>query len=111
MKQIAQVMWDAYSKQAGTKSFDGKPLPTWEELGSDRQQCWIAAAKATADVALRDSFAGQALQGLMTSLMASPHLYVGPEPHSWAEGFAVTAYKVADAMLVARQKQEVSDAK
>ena len=25
---------------------DGKPLPTFEDLGEDRQQCWVAATDA-----------------------------------------------------------------
>ena len=41
---IAELMWDAYATQAGGKTFDGKPLPTWEELGDERQSCWAAAA-------------------------------------------------------------------
>lgn len=41
---IAKLMWDAYATQAGGKTFDGKPLPTWDELGDERQSCWAAAA-------------------------------------------------------------------
>ena len=37
-------MWDAYAKQAGGVTFDGKHLPTWDELGEERQACWKAAA-------------------------------------------------------------------
>jgi hypothetical protein len=43
---LAQRMWDAYSQQAGGKTFDGKPLPSWDELGEERQACWNAAASA-----------------------------------------------------------------
>lgn len=43
---IAKRMWAAYSAQAGGKTFDGKPLPSWDELGQERQECWIAAANA-----------------------------------------------------------------
>jgi hypothetical protein len=39
-------MWDAYAAQAGGKTFDGKPLPTWAELGEERQACWKAALHA-----------------------------------------------------------------
>jgi len=46
---IANLMWDAYAIQAGGKTFDGKPLPTWDELLDERQSCWIAAASVTAD--------------------------------------------------------------
>jgi hypothetical protein len=45
---IAKLMWDAYAIQAGGKTFDGKPLPTWDELGAERQSCWVAAASVTA---------------------------------------------------------------
>jgi len=43
---LAETMWNAYAEQAGGKTFDGKPLPTWPELGEDRQSCWHAAAAA-----------------------------------------------------------------
>lgn len=45
MDNLEKKMWEAYSKQAGGVTFDGKPLPTWEELGADRQACWVAARK------------------------------------------------------------------
>ena len=45
---IAKLMWDAYAIQAGWESFDGKPLPAWDELSKDRQSCWVAAASVTA---------------------------------------------------------------
>jgi hypothetical protein len=44
---IAKLMWGAYATQAGGKTFDGKPLPSWEELGEERQSCWVAAALRT----------------------------------------------------------------
>jgi len=47
--ELAKTMWEAYSRKAGGKAFDGKPLPTWDELGPDRQACWEAAADAAID--------------------------------------------------------------
>ena len=44
--EVAQRAWAAYSVQAGGVSFDGKPLPSWEELGPNRQACWLAAVAA-----------------------------------------------------------------
>lgn len=44
--EAAQRAWAAYSAKAGGVTFDGKPLPTWEELGDDRQACWLAAVSA-----------------------------------------------------------------
>ena len=49
MSELAKQMWGAYAIQAGGKTFDGKPLPNWDELGEDRQACWAAAAKVSAD--------------------------------------------------------------
>ena len=46
---LEREMWEAYAKQAGGVTFDGKPLPTWDELGEDRQICWKAAASVCAD--------------------------------------------------------------
>ena len=38
--------YDAYCAQSGGVTFDGKPLPTFDELGEERQACWIAAVDA-----------------------------------------------------------------
>lgn len=43
---LPREMWEAYCKKAGGVTFDGKPLPTWDELGADRRACWQAAADA-----------------------------------------------------------------
>ena len=45
---MEKEMWEAYAKQAGGLTFDGKPLPTWDELGKERQACWRAAASVCA---------------------------------------------------------------
>ena len=45
-EQIAQAMYTAYCQQAGGQTFDGKLLPTFAQLGAERQACWVAAAKA-----------------------------------------------------------------
>jgi len=73
---IAKLMWDAYAIQAGGKTFDGKPLPTWDELGEERQSCWVAAASVAADriekleAALRE----------MLDIVATHRVYVGNSP-------------------------------
>ena len=38
--------YTAYCVQAGGVTFDGQPLPTFDELGEERQACWIAAVDA-----------------------------------------------------------------
>lgn len=49
IQQIAAAMYDAYCTQAGGLTFDGKPLPTYAELGAERQACWEAAASRARD--------------------------------------------------------------
>jgi uncharacterized protein (UPF0335 family) len=46
--ETARRMWNAYAFRAGGITFDGKPLPTWDGLGDERQSCWVAAASVTA---------------------------------------------------------------
>jgi len=41
-----QIAWEAYAKSVGGTTFDGKPLPTWNELGDRQQAGWEAAANA-----------------------------------------------------------------
>jgi hypothetical protein len=43
---LARLMYQAYYKEAGGLTFDGKPLPTWYQLGAPQHRCWIAAARA-----------------------------------------------------------------
>ena len=45
-EQMAEKMYSAYCQQAGGLTFDGKPLPSFQELGLERQTCWKAAAEA-----------------------------------------------------------------
>lgn len=49
LDELAIRMYTAYSTQAGGVTFDGKPLPTWDQLGADRQNCWLAAAEEAED--------------------------------------------------------------
>ena len=43
---LSAKAYAAYCVKAGGKTFDGKPLPAWAELGADRHACWVAAALA-----------------------------------------------------------------
>lgn len=39
-------LWGAYSAAANGVTYDGRPLPNWDNLGPDRQACWQAVADA-----------------------------------------------------------------
>lgn len=52
---LAEVAYKAYCKQAGGVTFDGKPLPAYAELGSNRQECWEAAVRAVKVVIMSDN--------------------------------------------------------
>ncbi len=43
-EQVAEAGYKAYCKRAGGVTFDGKPIPMWENIGEERQGCWIACA-------------------------------------------------------------------
>jgi len=46
MQDLGQVAWEAYAKTVGGKTFDGKDLPKWHELGDRQKAGWHAAAQA-----------------------------------------------------------------
>lgn len=41
-----QVGYQAYAQSTGGKTFDGRDMPTWEQLPERIQQAWIAATQA-----------------------------------------------------------------
>ncbi len=43
---IGLIAFQAYSKQVGGKTFDGKDIPRWGEVGKTVQDGWRAAAVA-----------------------------------------------------------------
>jgi hypothetical protein len=49
MDALGQIAWEAYAKAVGGKSFDDKPLPTWDELGDRQRHGWGVAATAVSD--------------------------------------------------------------
>lgn len=56
-KTHGQVGYEAYAETAGGKTFDGRPMPTWAQLGEtdvgkETQRRWEVAAGAIIDAAL-----------------------------------------------------------
>lgn len=50
-RSLGQVGYDAYGKTADWKTFDGRPMPTWEQLGAteagrETRRRWEVAANA-----------------------------------------------------------------
>lgn len=45
----AKLAFDAYSKAVGGKTFDGRPIPQWEDVGETVRAGWIAAANAVVE--------------------------------------------------------------
>lgn len=48
MSDLAQLAYAAYAKQRAYKTFDGSDMLGWDELGTDIQDGWDAAAQAVA---------------------------------------------------------------
>jgi hypothetical protein len=54
--EIAQVAFDAYNVQAGGKTWDGKDIPPFSEVGDKVRANWCAAVRAvTAHVGRADA--------------------------------------------------------
>lgn len=46
MKTIGQVGYEAYAKQTGGKTFDGRKMPQWDDLPENIKLAWEAAGEA-----------------------------------------------------------------
>jgi hypothetical protein len=46
LKTAAQTGYEAYAKYTGGKTFDGRSMPTWDELPPNIQGAWRAAVGA-----------------------------------------------------------------
>ena len=54
-KTLGQIGYEAYAKSTGGKTFDGRDMPTWEQVkasGTKVAQAWEDAAEAMARTAL-----------------------------------------------------------
>lgn len=49
--RMAERMFDAYNREAGGKTWDGKPIPPWSEVGDRVRNNWLAAAIAATEFA------------------------------------------------------------
>lgn len=45
-RELARIMFDAYNKRAGGKTWDEKDIPPFDQVGDRVQANWIAAAEA-----------------------------------------------------------------
>lgn len=43
---LAKKAYNAYGEFRDWKTFDGRKMPTWEDLGEEIQQAWTKAAEA-----------------------------------------------------------------
>lgn len=46
MKTLGQIAFEAYKESKDNVTYDSKPIPMWEELGTDVQAAWEKAAYA-----------------------------------------------------------------
>ena len=41
-----QRAYEGYAAETGNKTYDGREMPAWRDLGESVQRAWIAAARA-----------------------------------------------------------------
>lgn len=51
INEFAQEAFKAYNESAGGKTWDGRPIPTWEEVGDKVRSHWIAAVRKVIELA------------------------------------------------------------
>jgi hypothetical protein len=78
---LAAVGYQAYGEWAGWKNYQGRPMPTWDELPDPQRHAWEAAAWAIARRVNNES-AGDGYLGPPATLASMPRLPDGPGPGS-----------------------------
>lgn len=43
LDDLGKIAYEAYFEDAGGLTFDGRKMPTWDELGDDVRRHWTAA--------------------------------------------------------------------
>lgn len=46
---LGEKAYRAYGESTGGKTFDGRDMPSWDDLGERIQAAWCAAAQAVVD--------------------------------------------------------------
>lgn len=49
VSELAKLGFEAYGKSTGGLTWDGKPIPPWENVGEKVQAAWKAATKVIAE--------------------------------------------------------------
>lgn len=60
-KEYAELAFNAYSASTGGKTYDGKPIPKWNELPERIQQAWEVAVHTVFDELEKRVFGGLGL--------------------------------------------------
>jgi hypothetical protein len=55
-EQLAILAYTAYMHYTGGKTYDGRAMPAWENLGSNIQNAWRAASMAVYDQTCEDLY-------------------------------------------------------
>lgn len=55
---LGQIAFEAYGKATGGKTYDGKPIPHWNDISAPVRNAWEAAAKAVEDHSIALVIAG-----------------------------------------------------
>jgi len=50
----ARVAYEAYARSTGGKTFDGRDMPRWSDLGDKIQTAWLAASSAAVSAYAND---------------------------------------------------------
>jgi hypothetical protein len=66
---LAKIAYEAYGESTGSRTFDGRQMPAWDDLGANIQLAWLAAAQAVHAATRADDQADEAEQP--TTLLVS----------------------------------------
>jgi hypothetical protein len=89
-KTPGEIAFDAYAVQVGGRTHDGRPMPSWDQVGMSVRAGWEAAADAVGLAALE--FATRQVQAAFAQTRASWEEYSGGAPAGQVQTLCVCGH-------------------
>jgi hypothetical protein len=112
-KTLGQIAFDAYIESKKGTTFDGRPIPTWENLGDPVRNAWEAAGEAAnatnaKELQLGEYFTLRELKEIHFSQAYAEAYNHGTDGHNAKIIIAKLSYLIAGVELPAHLRQPKS---
>lgn len=112
--ELAQAAYKAYGDHTGGLTYDGRPMPAWDDLGPTVQAAWTAAAASPAATQTQHPWRATArtiAAAILTLLTVLPAALaaIGPVALPWAAGALAVVGGITRVLAVPAVNDWLSD--